>query len=203
MVEGPSWLSGLRARLKEVEAERAEVADRLEELEGRAQALTEEFAHIRALLTLHGEAPPTATTAGEGGATMPETGRGLSAGDTGTPGKSAHSTGPIWPAAIAEPPTVAWHDALREILDMEGRPLHYRTLHERLRKIGVTFGGQSPAATFLSLLSRDKSFGRVGRGLYWFSDRPMPQNFDQDRPLRRVRRRRRVLGRRPARETTG
>ena len=76
---------------------------------------------------------------------------------------------------VAEAPTVVleWRGLARACLEKRG-PLHYRDLYQHLRSQSVIFGGAHPAGTFLATLNRDSGFVRVGRGVYWLADRPLP-----------------------------
>ena len=71
------------------------------------------------------------------------------------------------------PPTLEWRSLARECLDARG-PLHYREIYRHLRSRSVVFGGAHPPGTFLATFNRDSGFVRVGRGVYWLADRPLP-----------------------------
>ena len=58
-------------------------------------------------------------------------------------------------------------DAAHDILDSEGKPIHYRELTKRLEDQGTYLSGKDPAATLLSRMSRDRRFRRgTERGTY-------------------------------------
>lgn len=66
-----------------------------------------------------------------------------------------------------------WRTLVKATLETTG-PMHYRDLYRLLRSKGVIFGGAHPAGTFLATMNRDTGFVRVGRGMYWIADRPLP-----------------------------
>jgi len=66
----------------------------------------------------------------------------------------------------ATPPAKEMRNAILGILEAEGKPLHYRTIHERLLSAGITVGGKNPVANVGAHLSIDSRFENVGRGLW-------------------------------------
>jgi hypothetical protein len=169
----PDWLQVIEKRLGEAEADLATVADGIALMEARARRLNEERLHLRALLAMAVEPEITAShkdTKNESprgeGAELELTSE-LAHGSSNTPAPARAE--PI--ASILEPRSTnsaqLWKVSVRELLLSGGQPLHYRTIHQELRRLGVTFGGQNPAASFLAVLNRDPDFSRVGRGTYW------------------------------------
>ncbi len=58
-------------------------------------------------------------------------------------------------------------DAIEQVLDEQGQPLHFKDIHLRLRDRGVTVPGVNPENNITSHLSRRKHiFVNVGRGLW-------------------------------------
>lgn len=167
----PDWLQVIEQRLGEVDADLATVADGIALMEVRARRLNEERMHLRALLTMAEES----TNAKFSAESQRLTGEVRTPRPTHEPATSALD--------MAAQPRVEldvsslegrstnsaqlWKDSVRELLVRGGHPLHYRTIHQELRRLGVTFGGQNPAASFLAVLNRDPDFSRVGRGTYW------------------------------------
>ena len=87
-------------------------------------------------------------------------------------GAAASSPEPGLAVEVA-PPALEWRSLARECLEAKG-PLHYREIYRHLRSRSVVFGGAHPAGTFLATLNRDNGFVRVGRGVYWLANRPLP-----------------------------
>lgn len=134
--------NGLAERLAAVRVERAALAAEMAAQEARARQLGDEEGHIVALLEhLQGAAV-------RANGVVPS---------TTTAAEAVADTGTVRP----------WKETAVRVLADRGGPLHYRDLHEELRRLGVTFGGQNPAASFLAVLTRDGDFVRVGRGQYW------------------------------------
>lgn len=148
------WLEPIRARLLSVEAEREAVSAEMAAMDGRARRLAEESTHLRALIDLHGETSGSEPVQGQPSSPQPEL------------------EGVVqFPVPGLKP---SWKDAVRDALEKSGGPVHYRVLYDELRRMGVTFGGQNPSASFLAVLSRETDFSRVGRGMYWLNDRHTP-----------------------------
>jgi hypothetical protein len=136
------WLLTVRARLAAKETRRNEVQGRLTELEEEASLLAQEVEHLKALL------PPNA-------APVPAVEE--------HPARGAPDRSEVLPPLS---PGIGWELDAIAILRETGEPLHYRELFKRLRSRGHRFGGQNPAATFLTALTRADHFQRVGRGVY-------------------------------------
>lgn len=65
-------------------------------------------------------------------------------------------------------------DAVQQVLRQEGVPLHYRQLADTVGT-QAPLRGKDPGATLLAHLSRAADrFVRVGRGIYWLADEPLP-----------------------------
>lgn len=143
------WLDPLRERLTEVDSTREAIAREMAVLDARARGLAEEMTHIRALLELHDQ-------------------------DRAAAPRLAAEVGVAEPVPVVQLLRPSWKDAAREVLVKKGVPVHYRALHDELRRFGISFGGQNPSASFLAVLARDADFVRVGRGLYWLASEEAP-----------------------------
>lgn len=60
-------------------------------------------------------------------------------------------------------------DAVCAILQVEGKPLHYTVLLNKLQERGISVGGKDPRNTLLAHLSLDPRFKNVGPGLWALS----------------------------------
>jgi hypothetical protein len=188
--ELPTWLQIIEQRLGEVDADLRTLADDIAVMEVRARRLNEERMHLRALMTMTQDAADAVSvtevqsTTGEGQARKHTAAPGETASDqlATVRGESA--------ATVLEPRSTTsaqlWKESVRDLLVRGGQPLHYRTIHQELRRLGVTFGGQNPAASFLAVLNRDPDFSRVGRGTYWVKG-SVP-HLDAEKPRAIIRR---------------
>jgi hypothetical protein len=169
------WLELVRGRLRHVEEERESVGSEIARLESLARQLSEERLHLRALLDL-----PTDSDA-------------QSSAVVASPPPAAETLPPsadMQPNQIVEPKvnsSEVWRTGVRDILLKAGRPMHYTLVQSALRRTGVTFGGQNPAASFLAVLNRDPSFERVGRGIYWVKGEQYAEKAAAIRRKRRAR----------------
>lgn len=158
-VHDPDWLQAVQERLDTVEAERALVAQEIAQLENAARRLSEERVHLMALLELPRD----------------ESGPGPKPDNGASPGMLQLSTAGaktmlVEQATIDVPgpsSTQVWKTVVKELLASRGQAAHYQILYQDLRRLGLSFGGQNPAASFLAVLNRDGEFVRVGRGMYW------------------------------------
>lgn len=189
----PDWLQVIEQRLGEVDAGLITVADGIALMEARARRLNEERMHLRALLAMTQEPEDAASVnsdiqslSGEGPGPRHSAEPVAGASDIPAPARGE----PVASALEPRPTNSAqlWKESVRELLVRGGQPLHYRTIHQELRRLGVTFGGQNPAASFLAVLNRDPDFTRVGRGTYWVKG-SVPV-VDPEKPRAAVRRRR-------------
>lgn len=57
-------------------------------------------------------------------------------------------------------------EAVHEVLEEHGKPMHYHQLAREIQLRGVAIGGQTPANTMLAHLTRDDRFYRPARGTY-------------------------------------
>jgi hypothetical protein len=172
----PDLVGTLKGRLAEVDSLRATVAAQIADLEERAKLLNDEQLHLRALLSTYTSAP-------EKGGDPSERQRRLNEGLEPTEER------------VSVPGTSSWTDAAITLLRSDGRPIHYRVLHDKLRALGHVFGGQNPPATFLSLLVREKTFVRAGRGTYWLAAEPVPIGVAPELPPTNVSHRARSIRR--------
>lgn len=195
----PDWLQAVDQRLGVVDADLSTVADAIAEMEVRARRLNEERMHLRALMTMTQDAEDAVSVT----EVQSITGEGQARKHTAAPGEAASdqlaTARGESAAAVLEPRSTTsaqlWKESVRDLLVRGGQPLHYRTIHQELRRLGVTFGGQNPAASFLAVLNRDPDFSRVGRGTYWVKgsvpalDAEKPRAIIR-RPRAKVRKRR-------------
>jgi hypothetical protein len=183
----PEWLRVIQDRLHEVETERGSVAADIAQLESRAQLLNEEYVHLRAILEIprahetdsSGRAKRVERSI-EGHLVIDNTDR-LQPVATFSPDSAVR----LEPEIAAPNLSTRWRDAVRDLLVEGQRPLHYRAIHQHLRRVGITFGGQNPAASFLAVLNRDADFERVGRGVYWVKGTPFAPAAERPRVARR------------------
>jgi hypothetical protein len=196
----PDWLQVMEQRLGEVDADLTKVVDGIALMEVRARRLNEERMHLRALLAMTqepGDAAPVNSDnqSPSGGGLGPRHASEDADGASDIPAPAREE--PV--ASVLEPRSTnsaqLWKESVRELLIRGGQPLHYRTIHQELRRLGVTFGGQNPAASFLAVLNRDPDFSRVGRGTYWVKDSVPVLNAETPRaalrrPRAKVRKRR-------------
>ncbi|MBI3968098.1 MAG: winged helix-turn-helix domain-containing protein [Chloroflexi bacterium] len=66
----------------------------------------------------------------------------------------------------AHVPAKAMDNAMWRILEEEGKPLHIRDIHERLRQRGIHVPGKIPANNVSAHLSNDPRFENVGKGVW-------------------------------------
>jgi hypothetical protein len=189
----PNWLEALETRLREVEEERAELASSIAGLEDQAQALSEEHHHLRALLegtTRSGKGSQQLRIAPEGGPLDSASSPGTASGDGfRAVGSEPTNTAGFTSDSRRAGATQAWRQSVRDLLMQRGQPLHYRALHEELRRLGIPFGGLNPPASFLAVLNRDTEFLRVGRGVYWLKGVPVPAGVVRARRVKARRQR--------------
>lgn len=186
----PEWLTVIQSRLHEVEAQRAAVAAEISQLEIRAQLLNDEYVHLKAILEIP-RAPEINSTA-MAKPSEPGLERRLVAVNT-DPSQavtvvSSDSVARLKPEGAGSNQSTPWRDAVRDLLVEGKRPLHYRAIHQHLRRVGITFGGQNPAASFLAVLNRDADFERVGRGVYWVKGTPFAPAVERTAVVRRRQR---------------
>ena len=58
------------------------------------------------------------------------------------------------------------HNEMETIIESEGKPLHRKTIYERLLAIGIQVKGQDPIANTGAHLSSDKRFLSCGEGMW-------------------------------------
>lgn len=63
-------------------------------------------------------------------------------------------------------PAKAVRNAIYEILDTEGSPLHYSEIYRRLQDRGVVVNGKNPATNTIAHMSGDDRFANVQRGTW-------------------------------------
>ena len=57
-------------------------------------------------------------------------------------------------------------DAMHDILEEHGRPLHRNVIYERVRERGIHIGGAKPVNSIGSYLSTDTRFKNVAKGMW-------------------------------------
>lgn len=187
----------LRDRLAMLALERDALAARVRELEAalaatsvEAQRRAAEAVHLQALIDFYEQEPLDGAAAGK-----PPVSR--SRGDeqdgeaVGPSAPSIRRAGAAW--------TTAWRDSAVAALQAHGAPMHYRDLYRLLAARGFTFGGQSPEATFLASLHRNRgTFQSAGKGTYW-----LVEAAPGDAPATAARARRPTRRPRPIGKTKG
>jgi hypothetical protein len=185
------WLKVIENRLREVEAERGVVATSMALLESRAQLLNEEYVHLRAILEI--PRPNELIKLGSRGSAMSSIDEHLLEGDTARGDHTLMTSDVRGDSDVGiQNLSPTWRDAVRDILMERKEPLHYRAIHQQLRRIGISFGGQNPAASFLAVLNRDEEFMRVGRGIYGLKGMTLGPSAKEGLPVVRRRSRAKV-----------
>ena len=189
VAEQAGVIEALTERLSVLAEERDALAARARDLEAalaatsvEAQRRAAEAVHLQALIDFYEQDPPNdRATAGE--AVQPRPQRDDQDGDAAAgSAPSIRRAGAAW--------TTAWRDAAVAALQAHGAPMHYRDLYRLLAGRGFTFGGQSPEATFLASLHRNRgTFQSAGKGTYWLVEAaPGDAHATAARARRRTRR---------------
>lgn len=68
--------------------------------------------------------------------------------------------------------SASFTDQAAEILDQQGKPVHYRQLVTLLAERNIYIPGKDPGANLIAHITRDARFARVGRGMYGLAGWP-------------------------------
>lgn len=68
--------------------------------------------------------------------------------------------------ARTPPPAKEIRNMAVQILQEEGKPLHYKEIYERLLKQGITVGGKKPANNMGAQMSQDQRFKSLSQGIW-------------------------------------
>jgi hypothetical protein len=75
-------------------------------------------------------------------------------------------------SAPKERRSTSFTDQAAEMLDQQGKPIHYRQLVSLLAERNIYVPGKDPGANLIAHISRDARFARVGRGMYGLAGWP-------------------------------